>query len=395
MKLVLFTNIILTMTASAFTFSTIGRTHPLTTTSTSSSIPSTALSMVATLPSNTTFVDTDIVGISSTYTEKQQLSKDDIEAAKIREEFTTSRSLPKWGKAVNEAFNMPVITHADSKHVHALAGTVWFSIANGLMAYALFEEVTSNDWTSFSSLSGVLAVACMSALTMGVTSSPMLPTRKSMSNYAASMRHGMVSFSLAAMMTAFLSMTNTTDMIIPSSLGDVTNVVVIAGLISLFIDLVEHNEPFNVANVIRDLKREDPPRWIMNSANTVIFVWLITLLATATYILTGSYQVADESTNTFATQMAFSLAMAPSTSAFAGTLMQRDRFGKKSGDHWFVVEREDGTFGDNTLFDVLQLVLGAPGPYLATFCTAIGSGHLHDVQQFFYPFFGSLTGISP
>lgn len=216
-----------------------------------------------------------------------------------------------------------------------------------------------------------------------------------MSNYAASMRHGMVSFSLAALMTAFLSMANTTDMIIPSSLGDVTNVVVIAGLISLFIDLVEHNEPFNVANVIRDLKREDPPRWIMNSANTVIFVWLITLLATATYILTGSYQVADESTNTFATQMAFSLAMAPSTSAFAGTLMQRDRFGKKSGDHWFVVEREDGTFGDNTLFDVLQLVLGAPGPYLATFCTAIGSGHLHDVQQFFYPFLGSLTGISP
>ena len=65
-------------------------------------------------------------------------------------------------------------------------------------------------------------------------------------------------------------------------------------------------------------------------------------------------------TTAFVSQMAFSLAMSPSGSALAETLMQRDQFTKRSGEHVFVTEQPNGKFSNSKFLDAAQLTLGAP-----------------------------------
>ena len=43
----------------------------------------------------------------------------------------------------------------------------------------------------------------------------------------------------------------------------ITNFVLVAASVVLFLDLVLDKEPLNIENIIRDLKLEDPPRWAL------------------------------------------------------------------------------------------------------------------------------------
>ena len=133
---------------------------------------------------------------------------DNKETRHIRKEFlrSASRSLPHWGRFLNRVVNMPIITHADAKHVHAISGATWFLTAYPLMFYALYREIAFIDWSTFASFSGILQMDCLASVLMGVTSIPMRPTRKSFRHYSIAMRLGMVSFPLCSSMSIFLAL---------------------------------------------------------------------------------------------------------------------------------------------------------------------------------------------
>ena len=308
----------------------------------------------------------------------------------IREEFlrSVSRSLPQWGRSLNRAMNMPMITHADAKHVHAISGATWFLSAYPLMFYALYREIAFNDWSTFASFSGILPMACLASVLMGVTSIPMRPTRKSFRHYSIAMRSGMVSFPLCASMSAFLAISAQTACGIGEMMGGditigATNFVLVAASAVLFLDLVLDKEPLNIESIIRDLKLEDPPRWALYTALAITVAWLVFFAATDAFVLLHGNQSLDSMTTAFVSQMAFSLAMSPSGSALAGTLMQRDRFTKRSGEHVFVTEQPNGKFSNCWFLDAAQLTLGAPGPYFATLGVALATGHADWVQELF------------
>ena len=322
--------------------------------------------------------------------EIEEADGDNKETCHIRKEFlrSASRSLPQWGRFLNHAMNMPIITHADAKHVHAISGATWFLSAYPLMFYALHREIAFNDWSIFASFSGILPMACLASVLMGATSIPMRPTRKSFRHYSIAMRSGMVSFPLCTSMSAFLALSAQTAGGIGEMMGGdmaigATNFVLVAASVVLFLDLVLDKEPLNIENIIRDLKLEDPPRWALYTALAITVAWLVFFAATDAFVLLHGSQSMDSMTTAFVSQMAFSLAMSPSGSAFAGTLMQRDRFTKRSGEHVFVTEQPNGMFTNSWFLDAAQLTLGAPGPYFATLGVAWATGHADWVQELF------------
>ena len=322
--------------------------------------------------------------------ELEEAHGDNKETHHIRKEFlsSVSRSLPQWGGFLNRAMNMPIITHADATHVHAISGATWFLSAYPLMFYALYREIAFNDWSTFASFSGILPMACLASVLMGVTSIPMRPTRKSFRHYSIAMRSGMVSFPLCAILSAFLAISAQTAGGIGEIVGGdmaigATNFVLVAASVVLFLDLVLDKEPLNIENIIRDLKLEDPPRWALYTALAITVAWLVFFAATDAFVLLHGSQSMDSMTTAFVSQMAFSLAMSPSGSALAGTLMQRDRFTKRSGEHVFVTEQPNGKFSNSKFLDAAQLTLGAPGPYFATLGVAWATGHADWVQELF------------
>ena len=315
---------------------------------------------------------------------------DNKETRHIRKDFlcSVSRSLPQWGRFLNRAMNMPIITHADAKHVHAISGATWFLSAYPLTFYALYREIAFNDWSTFASFAGILPMACLASVLMGVTSIPMRPTRKSFRHYSIAMRSGMISFPLCASMSAFLAISAQTAGGIGEMMGGdmaigATNFVLVAASAVLFLDLVLDKEPLNIESIIRDLKLEDPPRWALYTALAITVAWLVFFAATDAFVLLHGSQSMDSMTTAFVSQMAFSLAMSPSGSALAGTLMQRDRFTKRSGEHVFVTEQPNGKFSNCWFLDAAQLMLGAPGPYFATLGVAWATGHADWVQALF------------
>ena len=284
--------------------------------------------------------------------------------------------------------NMPIITHADSKHVHAISGATWFLSAYPLTSYALYCEIAFNNWSTFASFAGILPIACLASVLMGVTSIPMRPTRKSFRHYSIAMRLGMISFPLCASMSPFLAIFAETAGGIGEMMGGdmaigATNFVLVAASAVLFLDLVLDKEPLNIESIIRDLKLEDPPRWALYTALAITVAWLVFFAATDAFVLLHGSQSMDSMTTAFVSQMAFSLAMSPSGSALAGTLMRRDRFTKRSGEHVFVTEQPNGKFSNCWFLDAAQLILGAPGPYFATLGVAWATGHADWVQALF------------
>ena len=325
--------------------------------------------------------------------ELEEAHGDNKETRHIRKEFlrSASRSLPQWGRFLNRVVNMPIITHADAKHVHAISGATWFFTAYPLMFYALYREIAFNDWSTFASFSGILPMACLASVLMSVTSIPMRPTRKSFRHYSIAMRSGMVSFPLCSSMSAFLALSAQTmggiggigEMMGRDMAIGATNFVLVAASVVLLLDLVLDKEPLNIENIIRDLKLEDPPRWALYTALAITVAWLVFFAATDSFVLLHGSQSMDSMTTAFVSQMAFSLAMSPSGSALAGTLMQRDRFTKRSGEHVFVTEQPNGKFTNSWFLDAAQLALGAPGPYFATLSVAWATGHADWVQELF------------
>ena len=197
--------------------------------------------------------------------ELEEAHGDNEETRHIRKEFlrSASRSLPQWGRFLNRAVNMPIITHADAKHVHAISGATWFFTAYPLMFYALYREIAFNDWSTFASFSGILPMACLASVLMGVTSIPMRPTRKSFRHYSIAMRSGMVSFPLCSSMSVFLPLSAQRVGGIGEVMGGdmafgATKFVLVAASVVLLLDLVLDKKPLNIENIIRDLRLEDP-----------------------------------------------------------------------------------------------------------------------------------------
>ena len=251
--------------------------------------------------------------------ELEEAHGDNKETRHIRKEFlrSASRSLPQWGRFLNRAVNMPIITHADAKHVHAISGATWFFTAYPLMFYALYREIAFNDWSTFASFSGILPMACLASVLMGVTSIPMRPTRKSFRHYSIAMRSGMVSFPLCSSMSVFLPLSAQTVGGIGEVMGGdmafgATKFVLVAASVVLLLDLVLDKKPLNIENIIRDLRLEDPPRWALYTALAITVAWLVFFAATDSFVLLHGSRSMDSMTTAVASQMAFSLAMSPS-----------------------------------------------------------------------------------
>ena len=100
------------------------------------------------------------------------------------------------------------------------------------------------------------------------------------------------------------------------------------------------------------------------------------------------HQETDHLARCFAAQMALASSVAPAGDALVGTLIQKDRFNNKSGQHRFILrtENEDGsiTFRSNHVVHAFQLLINQPGPGFLSIAAAIASGHGGMVQQFFY-----------
>mmetsp|Transcript_44686 Transcript_44686/g.50096 ORF Transcript_44686/g.50096 Transcript_44686/m.50096 type:complete len:409 (-) Transcript_44686:30-1256(-) len=316
--------------------------------------------------------------VDNDYESKEKENKE------IKKEFTSSvgRSLPNWAKSINIFMKMPMITYADPKHIHAFAGVSWFASAYSIFLFSLFSELTNNDWTTFSSFfdTPLLSFACASAMVMGVTSSEMRPTRKAFKNYARTMRNGMVMTPVLALISAFLAISSGDTSSLPfEQMTLATDILVVAAFAIATVDLVVEGQPLDIESIIKELKIEQPPKVINLLAQTFTAIWLGLSFTTGAYVLQNTGSDMDA----FVSQLAFSLALAPAGSSFAATLMQRDRFTKKSGQHVFVTEQPDGKFTNSMWLDAAQLTLVTPSPFLATLGAAASTGHRDWIQELF------------
>jgi len=318
--------------------------------------------------------------------EENNVESEETENKEIKKEFTSSvgRSLPNWAKSINVFMKMPLITYADPKHIHAFAGVSWFASAYSIFLFSLYSELANNDWTTFSSFSEtpLLPFACVSAMVMGVTSSEMRPTRKAFKNYARTMRNGMVMTPVLALISAFLALSSSGDTsTVPcfEQMTVATDILVVVAFAIATVDLVVEGQPLDIESIIKELKIEQPPKAINLLAQTFTAIWLGLSFTTGAYVLQNTGSDMDA----FVSQLAFTLALAPAGSSFAATLMQRDRFTKKSGQHVFVTEQPDGKFTNSMWLDAAQLTLVTPGPFLATLGVAASTGHGDWIQELF------------
>jgi len=263
-------------------------------------------------------------------------------------------------RLVNNAFNMPLITRMDRSHLHAISATIWLLGSYSALLSAFASEVNSRDWSHFATFHHPFTqVLVASGVVMSLTSHAMTPKSARFFNYGKQMRNSMVSSAVQIWVasTVLLNL----DGNFPQFLQTPTMAVAILSMGLLGWDAIVEGRPWNINVVIEDLQLAKPPAIAMNGA-MLISLGYLTLQAIGLYHL-----IANDGVNSaFAAQMAVALAITPATEAFIGTLMQKDRYTKKHGQHVWLHENADGTFRPSHRLEVVQLLLSAPGPYLMT-----------------------------
>ena len=193
------------------------------------------------------------------------------------------------------------------------------------------------------------------------------------------MRNGMVSGVLTTLLSAAFAIDPST--MPPAMQGATQGVVAIAGAVLAHSAIVDRM-PWDIEEIINELKLEMPPSWVMGLSRAIAGAWMLVLATNAAHIFTGD--LVDETGRAFAAQMAFALSMAPSGDALAGTLMQKDRFANKTGKYRTIEKGADGKFRTSPVTEFFQLLLNQPGPVVITLGIAFMTNHHDLVNQFFY-----------
>lgn len=267
---------------------------------------------------------------------------------------------PAWARMVNQAFAMPLITRMDKSHLHALSASVWLFGSYGTLLHTWFAEASSGDWSQFFACESFMQILLMSGVLMSVTGQPMTPKTARFANYGKQMRNSMVSAAVQAWVVEVILLR--CDGHFPQLLQTPSELLALLAMGLLGWDAVVEGRPWNIEVVIDDLKLARPPPVAMHGAMLISLAYMV-LQAMGLYHVIAN----DAAGNSpFAAQMAFSLAVTPATEALIGTLMQKDRYTKKHGQHVWLHENEDGSFRPSHRLEAGQLLLSAPGPYLMT-----------------------------
>ena len=301
-------------------------------------------------------------------------------------------TLPGWGVALNHASGMPLITHADSWHAHAASGAAWLASAYPILFFSWYAAYA--DPSAFGLAPGLSLPLCL-CLIAGVTTSatgyPMRP-KKHFPHYTGQMRNSMLCTSLSALLVA----TFAAEPHLPPPLVAAAHAATALGAGLVAYDAVVARTPWDISQVVIDLKLELPPRAAILAANTISLSWLAIFAAAVSHVLLGGASAHDllgsagpEGSAAFAAQMALALALAPASEALVGTSMQKDRFTKKDGAHVLVHQLDSGGFRPAHWLEACELLFNVPGPATITIGLALLGGHAELVRHFF--FFDALT----
>jgi len=300
------------------------------------------------------------------------------------------KALPGWAATLNEKMEMPLVTFADKHHVHAVSGALWMLCGYGVLFSAWGSELAGGDYASaltsaYGSLSPLLALTTLSGVAVGLTGFPMRPKRRFRA-YANQMRNAMTSTALLSLMAASFALDASGGLGDGSALSDATRAVVAVGAAYMGREAVMTRTPWDITNVVRDLKLEQPPEAALYAARAIGLGWLAMAAATACHCAPLPWASADldPTTSAFAAQMALALAMAPSSEALVGTLCMKDRFTKADDAHVFVTRTPSGGLRPSHWLEALELALNVPGPALLTVLIAIYAGHADLVRAFFF-----------
>lgn len=257
---------------------------------------------------------------------------------------------------------MPLITRMDKSHLHALSASIWLFGSYGTLLHAWFAEANYGDWSQFAACDNPLMLQglLLSGVVMAITGSPMTPRNRRFANYGKQMRNSMVSAAVQAWVVSSTLLHANGNF--PAILETPTELLALVSMGLLAWDAILEGRPWNIHVVIDDLKLAPPPPLAMNGA-MLISLGYMALQAIGLYHVVANDGAASSA---FAAQMAFSLAITPATEALIGTLMQKDRYTKKRGQHVWLHENEDGSFRPSHRLEAAQLLLSAPGPYLIT-----------------------------
>ena len=224
---------------------------------------------------------------------------------------------------------MPLITHADSWHAHAASGAAWLASAYPILFFSWYAAYA--DPSAFGLAPGLSLPLCL-CLIAGVTTSatgyPMRP-KKHFPHYTGQMRNSMLCTSLSALLVA----TFAAEPHLPPPLVAAAHAATALGAGLVAYDAVVARTPWDISQVVIDLKLELPPRAAILAANTISLGWLAIFAAAVSNVLLGGASAHDllgsagpEGSAAFAAQMALALALAPASEALVGTSMQKDRF---------------------------------------------------------------------
>lgn len=234
-------------------------------------MPSTAISFVLPTPggARTAFLVTALQAQNTTSLAVKAIDHVDpyprIEALQgsFDEDFITAQqrrkhSIPAWGKAVNNAMEMPMITSKDKLHIHAGSASIWFLTSYPLLFIAWCQEFFFDDWSLFERASPFVLPLAFCSLIMASTAFPMLPTSKRFSNYSGQMVHSMVSAAVLSTLATSFCYSNGASMV----LGDIGGSVIPAmqqltafvGFIMLVWYAVMEGRPWNLIPIMKELK---------------------------------------------------------------------------------------------------------------------------------------------
>lgn len=297
------------------------------------------------------------------------------------------RRLPGWAKRANEVMSMPLFTYADKMHVHAISATLWLLGSYGVLFTGLCRELTMDDWSAFAELDAPTAALLASGIAMAGTGFPLLP-KKHFRSFQAGMRNGMLSAALGAWMAAGFAMEPAS---LPPHLVEASILVARLGIVTMAVDYLIDKQPWDQRPVIEDLKLKMPPEASLNAATFLSVLWEGSVLCGLAHLAladgtAGVTDLHDPTTRAFAAQLAVGLAATPTIEAFfVGTLLQKDRFCKPSGKHFFCRELPDGEFGVRLAVQLpLQILFSFPGPAAMTVLLALTTGHADAVRSYFF-----------